>query len=90
MQCRINRIPRVASQLRERLWVLSSPAPMAVSIRKASIRKSLVHPTEVNEALLKETASVLDGRILYRFITDADELVEYFRTEVANRLVKRV
>ena len=43
---------------------------------------------EVNETILKRTASVLDRKVLYRFLTDADEMVTYFRTEVANRLVK--
>ena len=45
-------------------------------------------PAEVDEPVLKKTASVLDGKVLYRFIKDADELVMYFRTEIANRLVK--
>lgn len=44
--------------------------------------------TDVNEPILKSTASVVNGRILYRFLQDPDELERYFRTEVANRLVK--
>lgn len=43
---------------------------------------------EVDEAILQKTASTLNGKILYRFLTDADEMVTYFRTEIANRLVK--
>ena len=35
-----------------------------------------------------KTASVLDGKTLYRFLTDADEIVTYFRTDIANRLLK--
>jgi putative transport protein len=46
-------------------------------------------PAEVAEEKLKAAASVQSGRILYRFITDADELTTYFRTEIANRLAKR-
>jgi Mg-chelatase subunit ChlD len=45
-------------------------------------------PDEVDEDILKKTASVLNGTVLYRFLTEADELVTYFRTEVANRLMK--
>lgn len=46
------------------------------------------HPSEVDESTLRRIASTLDGRILYRFLSDADDLVHYFRTDVANRLVK--
>lgn len=46
-------------------------------------------PDEVQESVMKEIASVLNGKILYRFIRDAAEMKQYFRTEVANRLVKR-
>ena len=46
-------------------------------------------PTEVDEAVMKDIASILDGKVLYRFIRDADELTCYFRNEIANRLVKR-
>ena len=46
-------------------------------------------PAEVDEQVLKATASVLHGKVLYRFIRDAGELSRYFRTEIANRLVKR-
>jgi Mg-chelatase subunit ChlD len=46
-------------------------------------------PSEVDEAVLKATATVLNGKVLYRFIRDADEMATYFRTEIANRLVKR-
>ena len=47
-------------------------------------------PSEVDEPTLKNIASVLNGKTLYRFIRDADELTDYFRTEIANRLTKRV
>ncbi len=47
------------------------------------------HPSEVDEPILKAAASVHNGKVLYRFITDANDLVTYFRTEIANRLVKR-
>jgi Mg-chelatase subunit ChlD len=43
---------------------------------------------EVNEDILRRTASVLHGKVLYRFITEANELATYFRTEVADRLRK--
>lgn len=46
-------------------------------------------PAEVDESILKATASVLDGKVLYRFIRDADEMAQYFGTQIANRLVKR-
>ena len=46
-------------------------------------------PSEVDEQQLKAVASVLGGKVLYRFISDADEMTGYFRTEIANRLVKR-
>jgi Mg-chelatase subunit ChlD len=46
-------------------------------------------PSEVDEAILKKTASILDGRVLYRFLTVADQVVRYFQSEIANRLVKR-
>ena len=43
-------------------------------------------PREVNEGLLKQCASIENGRLLYRFIGDqeggADELVKHF-TEIA-------
>jgi len=45
--------------------------------------------SDVNERVLKATASILRGKVLYRFLTDADDMIEYFRTDVANRLVKR-
>ena len=46
------------------------------------------HPSEVDESILKKTASVLNGKVLYRFLSDADEMIQYFRTDIANRLVK--
>lgn len=46
-------------------------------------------PTEVDEPTLKKIASVLDGKVLYRFIRDAHEMRQYFRTDIANRLVRR-
>ena len=46
------------------------------------------HPSEVDESTLRGIASVLDGKVLYRFLSDADDLMRYFRTEIANRLVK--
>ncbi|MBP7935824.1 MAG: VWA domain-containing protein [Phycisphaerae bacterium] len=46
-------------------------------------------PAEVAEDYLRAAASVLNGKVLYRFITDADEMSHYFRTEIANRLVYR-
>ncbi len=45
-------------------------------------------PSDVDEPTLKNIASVLDGKTLYRFIHDADELTDYFRIEIANRLTK--
>ncbi len=46
-------------------------------------------PSEVDEGVLKGVASVLNGKVLYRFIRDAHEMVQYFRTDIAHRLVKR-
>ncbi len=46
-------------------------------------------PSEVDEDVMKKVASVLDGRILYRFLTDPQALADYFRTEIAGRLVER-
>lgn len=46
-------------------------------------------PYNVDENLLKAVASVVNGKVLYRFIRDSDQLIEYFSTEVATRLVKR-
>lgn len=46
-------------------------------------------PSEVDEPILKKIASVVDGRMLYRFLTDADQIVHYFRNDIANRLAKR-
>lgn len=46
-------------------------------------------PSEVDEVSMRAIASVLNGKVLYRFIRDADEMTTYFRTEIANRLVKR-
>jgi Mg-chelatase subunit ChlD len=45
--------------------------------------------SEVDESILKRIASVLDGKVLYRFLNDADQLTQYFTSEIANRLVKR-
>ncbi len=44
--------------------------------------------SDVDEPLLKKVASVVNDRILYRFIHDREELVQYFTTQVAGRLVK--
>lgn len=46
-------------------------------------------PSDVDESILKKTASVVGGQVLYRFLTDADRIVQYFRTDIANRLAKR-
>ena len=46
-------------------------------------------PADVDEAILKKTASVLNGQVLYRFIGDGEKLEQYFREEVAFRLTKR-
>jgi len=46
-------------------------------------------PSEVDEAVLQKMASVLNGQVLYRFLSDFDSLVQYFRTDVAFRLSKR-
>jgi len=46
-------------------------------------------PSDVDEGILKKTASVLNGQILYRFIGDAEKLEQYFREDVAFRLRKR-
>lgn len=46
-------------------------------------------PSEVDEELLKKTASVLDGKVLYRFVTDGEAMEEYFESEIAFRLAKR-
>lgn len=46
-------------------------------------------PSDVDESTLKRIASVLDGKVLYRFLSDADEMTRYFRHDIANRLVKR-
>lgn len=43
---------------------------------------------EVDEKILKATASVVDGKVLYRFIGDAQTLATYFREEIATRLIK--
>ncbi len=43
---------------------------------------------DVDEQLLKRVASIHEGHILYRFIHDRGELVEYFQNEIAGRLVK--
>jgi Mg-chelatase subunit ChlD len=45
--------------------------------------------SEVDETVLKKTASTLDGKVLYRFLNDTDEIVQYFQSDIANRLVKR-
>jgi len=44
--------------------------------------------TDVDELLLREIASVVNGKVLYRFIHDRAELRNYFMTDVAGRLVK--
>ena len=44
--------------------------------------------SDVDEELLKKVASVVNKKVLYRFIYDRDDMVNYFETEIANRLVK--
>lgn len=69
-----------------------NPLQVARSLKNAGALIETVgvgdHPSEVNETVLKETASILNGKTLYRFLSDADDLMHYFRTQIANRLVK--
>jgi Mg-chelatase subunit ChlD len=44
---------------------------------------------QVDEEKLIKVASVQDGQVLYRFLTNADELLDYFRKDIAGRLAKR-
>lgn len=44
-------------------------------------------PAEVNEELLRQVASTIDGEVRYRFITNRAELLEHFR-RLADKLVK--
>jgi Ca-activated chloride channel homolog len=46
-------------------------------------------PSDVDEERLTKVASVQDGKALYRFVTNADELIDYFRNDIAGRLAKR-
>jgi Mg-chelatase subunit ChlD len=46
-------------------------------------------PMEVDEPLLKQIASRVDDRILYRFVRDSREMTQYFTQEISNRLVRR-
>ena len=45
--------------------------------------------SEVDESTLRTTASTVNRRVLYRFLSDADDLIEHFRTNITNRLVKQ-
>lgn len=46
-------------------------------------------PADVDEERLIKVASIQNGRALYRFLTNADELLDYFRNDIAGRLAKR-
>lgn len=46
-------------------------------------------PSDVDEPVMKRIASTVDGKVLYRFLTDADDINDYFKTEIANRLARR-
>ncbi|MCB9852831.1 MAG: VWA domain-containing protein [Phycisphaerales bacterium] len=46
-------------------------------------------PSDVAESVMKRIASTVNGKNLYRFLTDADDIDNYFKTEIANRLTKR-
>lgn len=46
-------------------------------------------PNDVDEPILKAVASTLNGKVLYKFLRDGGELIEYFRTEVSGCLVRR-
>lgn len=46
-------------------------------------------PADVDEEKLIKVASVQNGQALYRFLTNADELLDYFRKDIAGRLAKR-
>lgn len=46
-------------------------------------------PADVDEEKLTKIASVQDGKPLYRFLTNADDLIRYFREDLGGRLAKR-
>ncbi len=46
-------------------------------------------PADVDAEKLIKVASVQNGQALYRFLTNADELLDYFRKDIAGRLAKR-
>jgi Mg-chelatase subunit ChlD len=68
------------------------PSPIAGQLKRRGVVIETIGvakcPAEVDETTLKATASVVDGKVLYRFIGDARTLATYFREEIATRLVK--
>ena len=68
------------------------PLPTAVALKGNGVVIETIGvghtPAAVDEPLLKAMASVVEGRVLYRFIRDRNQLVHYFRHEVAGRLVR--
>jgi Mg-chelatase subunit ChlD len=46
-------------------------------------------PMDIDEPLLKNIASIVNGKVLYRFVRDSREMEEYFVQEISNRLVRR-
>jgi len=69
------------------------PTRLAASLKQRGALLDCIgvgqYSSDVDEAILKKTASVLNGQVLYRFIGDADSLNRYFREDVAFRLTKR-
>ena len=45
-------------------------------------------PNDVNEELLKKIASVIDGKVRYKFIKDSASLVKYYKDELSCAIQK--
>lgn len=69
-----------------------NPVPPAEELKRRGAILEIIGvghtPADVAEPILKQAASVVNGKVLYRFIHDADEMVNYFANDIAGRLVK--
>ncbi len=69
------------------------PLPAASALKERGVILQVIGtgdtPRDVDEPLLKAVASTLNGKVLYKFLRDGGELIEYFRTEVSGCLVRR-